>query len=268
MLGQLFLDLLIIASDVSTLGSFVSVFMNLCKSGSSAGHSLQTLLVVVSARCVHSCSHFFGMHFRPTVLPWVAYPALDLCNFLAGVLCFVAFFSQCYSTYDREKDNFGVPLYEKLGILQKGATSRSLAQDRKSMFVKVAGLYIVIAFGALAWSFMRSSPFLFTQRYFCCFYELMSAVALIPQFWMFHQDKRVCPLMANFVVLTALNRICTLTFWVCYPWVNFWQYPANRNTQMATECLNLLILSDFLYYWVRARLRGESTVVLGDDLDV
>merc|ERR1712118_627368 len=46
------------------MGSFVSVFVNLRKKGPSAGQSLQTLVVVVGARCVHSWSHFFGTSGR------------------------------------------------------------------------------------------------------------------------------------------------------------------------------------------------------------
>jgi len=60
--------------------------------------------------------------------------------------------------------------------------------------------------------------------------------------------------------MMALNRICTLAFWTVYPWIFHWRYPDNRGIQMASEILNLLIISDFLFYYVRAKLRGEGAV--------
>merc|ERR1711879_1123147 len=151
---------------------------------------------------------------------------------------------------------------EKMGLLQKGVTlfHRNV--------VAMSFLYTVIAIMALLWYFVRRSHHSFALSYFCCFYEAMSAVALIPQLWMFHQDKRVQPLLANFVVLTAMSRVCTLNFWIAYPWVYHWSYPDNRGIQMTSGVLNILILSDFLFYWVRAKLRGQSEVVIGDGLMV
>merc|ERR1719321_1838974 len=99
--------------------------------------------------------------------------------------------------------------------------------------------------------------------FFICLYEALCMVALIPQLWMFHQDKWVNQLLATFVVMVALNRVCTLTFWISYTWVNPWNTPANRRIQIITEVGNLLVLSDFLYYWIRAKMRGESRVRVG-----
>ena len=42
------------------------------------------------------------------------------------------------------------------------------------------------------------------------------------------------------------------------------RYPDNRGIQMASEMLNLLILSDFLFYWVRSKVRGEKDIIIGD----
>ena len=77
---------------------------------------------------------------------------------------------------------------------------------------------------------------------------------------MFQKDKVASPQLANFVVLIALNRLCTLTFWTIYPWVFSWRYPDNRGVQMASEIINLLIISDFLYYFIKAKIRGENFV--------
>jgi len=79
---------------------------------------------------------------------------------------------------------------------------------------------------------------------------------------MFQQDRVVSPQLANFVALTALNRLCTLVFWTAYPYIFWNRYPDNRGVQMASEILNLLILSDFLYYFIKARIKGQNVVII------
>jgi hypothetical protein len=173
---------------------------------------------------------------------------------------------QHYQTYEREKDTFGKGFIEMTRILPEEAIVDK--QGRTTFRAAAASLYIMVTFAAFAWYLVRKSQHTFLLSYFCCFYEVMSGIALLPQLWMFHQDKRVSPPLANFVVLTAANRLCTLSFWAFYPAVNYWRYPDNRSTQMASEFVNLLILGDFLYYWVRSKMRGESDVILHDGLDV
>merc|ERR1711941_169578 len=102
---------------------------------------------------------------------------------------------------------------------------------------------------------------------YTCFTEALSAVALLPQLWMFRADKRVDQNLASFIVAVAVNRMCTLLFWTCLPFLvlHKWAVPTNRSVQMALETINLLILADFLYYWVRAKLRGDKEVILASD---
>merc|ERR1712226_1447856 len=128
--------------------------------------------------------------------------------------------------------------------------------------VAMSFLYLVVIVIAICWFFVRASLPTFTVACYCCVYEAMSAVALIPQLWMFHKDKRVPSLLATFVVLVAAGRLCTFLFWWLYPWVYRWNVPTNRSIQMCLEIGNLVILSDFFYYWVRAKLRGQDEVIL------
>mmetsp|Transcript_96186 Transcript_96186/g.206398 ORF Transcript_96186/g.206398 Transcript_96186/m.206398 type:complete len:264 (-) Transcript_96186:98-889(-) len=261
-LGQLFLDSLILCSDLSLTGTFVSVFLKLRTSRSSAGLSLQTLATVVSARSLHLISHFVGLHYQPTTVPWVFYPVLDVVNMVVGIACAALFLLVYYDSYEKEKDDFGIQVYQRLGLL------KGMDVTRSRTLIAVSFLYVAIAVLALCWYFVRRSSLSFGLSYFCCFYEVMSALALIPQLWMFQKDKRVQPLLANFIVLTALSRLCTLTFWFAYPRVFIHSYPDNRGIQMASESVNILILSDFLYYWARAKLRGEKEVILDNGFDV
>merc|ERR1739848_211950 len=102
-----------------------------------------------------------------------------------------------------------------MGVFEKFGMLPSEAGKGGRIYTAIAAsfLYAVVAIGAFGWYTVRRSQLNFMKSYFTCFYEVMSGVALIPQLWMFHQDKRVSPPLANFVVLTALNRLCTLTFW-------------------------------------------------------
>lgn len=255
--GQLFLDGLIFSSDLCTCGTFVSLAMMLRKEKSAAGLSLQTLTTIVGARTLHFVSHFIGLHFIPAVMPWIIFPTLDVINALAGATLLFCFFAVYYKTYERNKDNFGIQLFVKLKLLPETGPLR------ESPAVAAVFLYGVITALAFIWYYFRRSVHnSFWMSYFCCFYEVMGAVALLPQLWMFHSTNKVSSLLANLVVLTAFNRLCTLLFWISYPRVYLYRYPDNRGIQMASECLNLLILSDFLFYWARSKWRGEKEVIL------
>lgn len=257
--GQLLLDGLIMSSDLCTGGTYAALFLKLRNTKSAVGMSLQTLITVVSCRTLHLVSHFIGLHYQPAVLPWAAFAVLDVLNATAGICLLFAFVSMYYSTYEKSKDNFGIHFFTKFNLLP---TTGKLAE---SPLVAASFLYSVVLVLAFLWYLVRRSHHPFLTSYFCCFYEVSGAVALIPQLWMFHQDRRVSPLLSYFVVLTAINRVCTLCFWIFYPKVYIWRYPDNRGIQMASEAVNLLILSDFLYYWVRSMLRGDREIILGDD---
>lgn len=257
--GQVFLDSLIFLSDVCLCGTLITICLKLWTSKSAVGLSLQTLFTVVGARTLHLVSHLISLHYVPAILPWLIYPTLDILNACLGAAMLGSFCFVFYSTYEKEKDNFGIHIFKRFDLLPKSGIWS------EGPLVAASFLYFVIAIMALVWYRFRRAPHTFAVSYFCCFYEVMGAVALIPQLWMFHKDKRVSPLLANFVVLTAVNRLCTLSFWVFYPWVYYYRSPDNRGIQMMSEVLNLLILSDFLFYWARSKLRGDREVVIGFD---
>jgi hypothetical protein len=80
---------------------------------------------------------------------------------------------------------------------------------------------------------------------------------------MFHLDKRVPSVLANFVLIFALHKLLVLVFWAAYPFLKG-DYPANRNIQMAFDAMSLLILADFLYYWAKSTIRGYPDVVFDE----
>lgn len=254
--GQFWLDGCIIFSDFAILGTFAAVVLQLKESKSCVGMSLQTLIAVVSSRELHLCSHWLGIHYRPQELPMFLYYTMDILNAGVGIACIVMFWS-LKSTYETDKDSFGIEFFDRFQLVPKTGffSSRPL--------IAASFIYTVTLILAFFWSFIRASAGDWSLNYFCCLYEVMCMVALIPQLWMFHKDKWVTSLLGWFVVMVAANRVCTLTFWVTYTWVNPWSTPANRTTQIITELLNIAVLGDFLFYWGRAKMRGESRIRVG-----
>lgn len=254
--AELMFDGFIIGSDVTLVFAFLAVLLRMKTSKSAAGLSLQSVMALVSLRFLHLTSHYFNIHYRPKVLPMWVFKSLDFAVVLAGIACLAMLFTRYYSTYEVEKDNFGIQLFDRFNLLPKSGPFSYRPVAAASF------LYIVVGIVASLWFLVRQSMPTFGLSCYCCYYEVMSAVSLIPQLWMFHKDKRVPSLLANFVVLVAVGRLCTLGFWAVYPWIYKWGVPSNRSIHMALEALNLLILSDFLFYWVRAKIRGDSEIVI------
>lgn len=245
------LDLSILFSDVSILASFVALYLQVKTRKSALGLSLQTVGAVASSRLLHLLSHPLGVHFRPDTIPLGLYVLLDYCNAILGFFVLYFICMHHMATYEAEKDNFSQNFWIKLGL------------DRDVVFkLRYTFIYIIAALFGLIWHMVRRSHHGILLSYFCCYYEALCAVALLPQLWMFQQDRVVSPQLANFVALTAANRLFTLVFWLAYPYVFWNRYPDNRGVQMTSEILNLLILSDFLYYFIRARMKGQQVVVI------
>lgn len=251
LLSFLVLDLSILGADIAILASFIALFMQVRHRKSAAGVSLQTVGALAAARVIHLFSHPLNVHFRPDAFEDGLYTFLDIVN--AGFSCYVLFyiFKDHIGSYETEKDNFSQNFFLKAGL------DKQLVHKLRYAFV-----YILAAIFGLVWYMVRRSPQPFHVSYFCCYYEALLAIALLPQLWMFQQDRVVSPQLANFVALLAVSRLCTLVFWVSYPYVYWNRYPDNRGVQMASEILNLAILSDFLYYFIKARMQGQNVIVI------
>ena len=246
-----FLDIAILLSDMSILASFVALYLQVKNRKSAMGVSLQTVGAVSAARGLHLLSHPLGLHFVPDTLPFALSVLMDYANAIFGGFVLLYIIRNHLATYESEKDSFSQNFLIRLGF------------DRKIVYkMRYGFVYLIAAVVAIIWYFIRRSNQSFFTSYFCCYYEALCAVALLPQLWMFQQDRVVSPQLANFVALTAANRFFTLIFWFSYPYVYWNRYPDNRGVQMTSEVLNLIILSDFLYYFIRARMKGQQIVVI------
>merc|ERR1712183_976295 len=125
--------------------------------------SLQTLVAIVSARVLHLFSHWLGIHYKPQDIPFPVYFTFDIVNSGMGIGCIMLFL--CHrSTYEMEKDNFGLQLFDKFGLTPKAG----LFSSRPVL----AASFIYVATVALAflWSFVRTSAGSWGLNYFCCVY--------------------------------------------------------------------------------------------------
>jgi len=204
----------------------------------------------------------WNIHYVPKALFMGLFKFLDFAVIIAGVIALVYLVGPLFHTYEAEKDNFGIQVFDHWDLAPKTGRHRPL--------IALSLLFMFATSVACCWWFVRTSASSAHLTTYTCFNEAMSAVALLPQLWMFQKDKRVDALLGSFVAMIAFNRICTLLFWVGMPFlvVHSWAIPSNRNIQMALEAMNLLILSDFLYYWARAKIRGEREIVFSDDCGV
>lgn len=100
-----------------------------------------------------------------------------------------------------------------------------------------------------------------SMGYYMCFYEALSGLALVPQLWMFYHDKIVAPLLANFVFFFGVHKLLVFIFWFIFPYVTDFN-PINRNIQLGFDGISLLIVTDFMYYWFRAKYHGQRDVVV------
>eukprot|EP00927_Polykrikos_kofoidii_P054710 TRINITY_DN49096_c0_g1_i1.p1 TRINITY_DN49096_c0_g1~~TRINITY_DN49096_c0_g1_i1.p1 ORF type:complete len:288 (-),score=43.35 TRINITY_DN49096_c0_g1_i1:239-1102(-) len=259
------LDVCIVLADMATGAAFLSVLWRLRTTASTEGLSLQTLLAAVCVRAIHLVSHLLGVHYVPKTLPPGLFMFLDCMTLTVGLASLALFFLN-FGSYEIEKDNFGIQVFDSPKCLGK-----FFAVRRLRWFAATSVLYISAAGLGLVWHHMRSMATndddTSKRSYYMSMYEVMAAVCLLPQLWMFHQDKRVPPLLANFVIWLALHKFLVLTFWVTYPHL-VGSAPSNRNLQIGFDSMSLLILADFLYYWAWSKLHGLDEVIIGGEIEL
>jgi hypothetical protein len=258
--GSLFLDLCIVASDLSISCTFLAIVFQMKAARSAQGLSFQTLNAVVFSRMLHFMSIYAGIHYKPNELPTQLYYFFDVVNVLLGLGC-VGLFLKHLGTYEGEKDNFGIQLFEKFDLLPRSGPLSNRSLLAASFIYALSGLF------AFMWSFVRRSIGSWWGSFLICSYEATCALALLPQMWMFHTDKWVSQLLGTFVVMVAVSRACTFTFWLSIAWIRPYSIPLNRTTQLCTEAVNILVLADFLFYFVRSKLRGEKRIRIGSGVD-
>jgi hypothetical protein len=205
------------------------------------------------------------LHYSAQELPPSLFLGLDCITTAAALTALLSFILKI-GTYEYHKDTFGIHLFERFQNFDKfGKPARGPCHTG---VVSALVLYSFVAVMSVAWHHVRflavqQSLFANPCEYYLSFYEMLAALCLLPQVWMFHLDKRVPSVLANFVLFFALHKLLVLVFWAAYPFLKG-DYPTNRTIQMAFVAMSLLIQADFLYYWTRSAMRGYLDVVLDE----
>jgi hypothetical protein len=271
--GLILLDALIFFSDLANAGSYVIILAFVSQKRSVAGLSLQSFFCLVATRIQHIFSHSLDLHYLPQFLFPSLYHLLDLCACVLGLACVAVITTKYMHTYDASADDFGLDAAQAAFKKRSNMSARSSNEDKPvPAWAKWSFMYIVAVVVSFLWYQVRRmstrSMASFWTGYFCCFYEVICSIALLPQLWMFQKEKRANALLGNFVICIAVNRFCILLFWFLYPTMNYGRRPDNRGIQMASESLNLLIAADFIYYYARSKLRGDKgDIILGSFVD-
>lgn len=251
-------DVLILCSDLFTIASFAILGYRVHKERTIRGISLQSLAALVLCRVIHALSHILGMHHQSESFA-VIYMIFDISASVVAVgtahLCLKTY----KGSYQADLDDFGLIALEYLH--DKGFKKIIPSQPR--LYANYWSiLYSVCACIGFCWFLIRRSHANWLFSFGICWYEVLTALAILPQMWMFRKGRSVPTALAHYVVLSVLARAVLLLFWMYYPRAHNWRYPDNRGVQMAAEALNILILSDFLYCYVKSYRGGFQSGML------
>jgi len=247
-----------VCHDLLVSCTFVALLLQMRTTGSAAGLSLQTLVAVVVCRVMH-----LGTRHQAHYLPWTLAPLIyllfDVLNATAGLVS-IALFLRRRQTYEVEKDNFGMQFFDWLWVAPRARFSV------RRRLLGASFIYAATGVIAMLWSLVRRTGESWHFTFLWCFYDTLCAGAMLPQFWMFHQEKVVTQLLASFVVMIALSRVCCVVFVLgC---ISFLRYThVNFHSQLCVEALNLLLFVDFLFFCARAKFRGETRITLLVEFD-
>jgi len=103
--------------------------------------------------------------------------------------------------------------------------------------------------------------------YSMSFADVLGAMALLPQMWMFHKEKRAPIHLATMVLLVVGSRMCIISTVILRPFVYGRTLSlSNVVQQLSSETMFILIFADFLYFFARSKARGDKDIIL--ELDV
>uniref|UniRef100_A0A0G4F9T4 ER lumen protein-retaining receptor n=1 Tax=Chromera velia CCMP2878 TaxID=1169474 RepID=A0A0G4F9T4_9ALVE len=228
---------------------YVIIIWKVKKDRSAAGISLQSLFALFLSE--------FNNVVLQVILAWTYNFSLGLafwiCDVSTSILSFFSWyhiFTKYYSSYEKDRDTFGLKFCRVL--------PNNLGKKVYAFFLYFVAFVITIPL----FIFRRTRlPTLYSL--YECFDDTMLALALIPQLYMFYnrRPRRVSSLLGHFVVLLFIARLCALSYWLTYPIFHSGAIPS-RGLHICTELFNLLILLDFLYYYLVAAVKGEKDIAL------
>ncbi|CAD7949960.1 unnamed protein product [Amoebophrya sp. A120] len=241
------LDILILIADLMCLFAFYSVYRCVVSRGAK-GVSIQSFTAFAMARVLHSSAHVLQVHYQPTSLPYLLYFAVDMCNVVVGMRASYELWTK--SNYgDFDGDICGSWLLQCFTPKKWHHTN----------FVKHGGLFVMSLILGLAWSCFRydddarSRGFLMFAACSCC--EIIQLLACLPQLYILHVERRIPALLGDFLMLQGAAKLSLFTFWLLFPVTHGWT-PSNWLVATGTEFFNILILLDFMIFYLRTTFFG------------
>lgn len=260
-------DILNYATAVFWFFAYVAIIQKVHKERNAYGLSFQTLfaLVVVEVSNVLLIVSLLSYHGKPFNADFFV---VDCTSAIVSICVFVYLYRNFWSTYEKQRDTFGQKYLRLMKVPSCGPSSH------------VCFLYILSLFVSFTMFILRRSPHApsisdvaryghgrlalgMLLSFWECFNDSVLALALLPQLFMFYnkRPRKVTNLLGTFVAMLFCARILAFIYWLSFPLFHRSQ-PTGRGIHLTTEALNILILVDFLYYYVKAKLSGQEDIAL------
>merc|ERR1719502_364943 len=232
-------------SSMCRFMSFVLTTIKVAAQDSAAGISVRSLEMFAVALFTRLCSTLFIVGYLPDDLSGrQVFQFFDISSLAAVIRLLYVIHHKHHETYDAENDLHGIawtiPASFLLAFFVHPTLNRSLVFDT-----------------------------VYTAA------TVLDTWCMLPQLYMMmQQGGQVCDLLSRFVVLQFISRVCIVVFWA-----DAWEEladgyydtpgeikPGGANIQgkmfMGLAITQLLICADFMIYWVKALIEGDSSVVL------
>eukprot|EP00918_Siedleckia_nematoides_P036133 GHVU01078548.1.p1 GENE.GHVU01078548.1~~GHVU01078548.1.p1 ORF type:complete len:306 (-),score=33.56 GHVU01078548.1:468-1385(-) len=235
------------------LSSYAALLMKLKRDRSALGLSLQTLLALALSEVNNVFISLVLYNLAGTPIGYDFF-LCDLMTLFLSVSVLIAVFRRFRNSYEEDKDAFGASLFNI-------SSSRSSAFYRNR--VHWLALYLIAFVLAVPLHALRRTALPSALSFWECFDEILLAIALLPQLYMFYsrRPRKVTHFLGTFVVFMLLARISSFCYWLLEPLFHP-LHSGGRGLRMCTEGLNVCILVDFAYYYVTAKSQGFSDIAL------
>ncbi|CDJ39349.1 hypothetical protein, conserved [Eimeria tenella] len=261
-------DALNYSTAVFWLLAYGAVLQKVHRERSACGLSFQTLfaLVVVEVSNVLLILSLLAFHGKPFHLDFFL---VDCTSALVSIWAFVHLFRNFRASYEKQRDSFGQKYLRLLRLPSCGASGHLFFLYLLS-FVLSFSMFLLRrsphapSLGEVARSSSSSRLAVgLLLSLWECFNDSVLALALLPQLQMFYskRPRKVSNLLGTFVAMLFCARVLAFLYWLSFPLFHRSQ-PTGRGIHLATEALNILILLDFLYYYVKAKLAGQEDIAL------
>lgn len=241
---HILIDLCVLLTDLSLAASFISLFRQV-RSGGSDGVSMMSVIATVLGRALHALAGgVFEIHYVTEQLPYQMFLMLDYFNGALGLAILLLLLIKYRHTYDFSSDDFGGFLLAKFGC--------DYTITRWLFFLTVVFLY------GVGLMYVKETSYTNVNIYATAC-DSLSFTALLPQLWMFNKGTSVPFLLGNFVFFIICHRAGAMAFYFIYAHTH--GLPLSHVLrQTGCEAFNILIAADFLYCYIRAKLRGEKQI--------